>query len=280
MYRGREEEMFQPAELEKYDFSKTPEIIRMQETTSQSKNLFKEDELREWNRTQKGVMHLAISSKIYSHEYVEQGKNMADSFFGNRGNMKGNVLDVGGSVGRYREWWEPEDKDVYIVHDPGVEGWIRGPHDAHRACYKKAFDLPMTFVEGFAEALPYKDGLFDVCLMAQAMDHFVDPDKAFREAVRCLKKGTGTIILIQSCGGAEVSQKKGILRRIIDNLKNPKRLISKTYHSLFFAGKHLHDFTPEQIVEMLKKAGFNKVEVNKSPILKRIYFFEASVEIS
>jgi len=277
MYRGKEEEMFLPAAFEMYDFSKAPEFIRLRETTSQSKNLFKEDDLRQWNRTQKGLMHLAGSKNLFSPEYVEQGRHIGVSLFEHRGNMKGNILDVGGSVGRYREWWEPEDNDVYVVHDPGVEVYIRGPYETVRVCYKRAFNLPMIFVEGFAEELPYEDGIFDICLMSAAMDHFVDPAKAFREARRCLKKGTGTIIIIQSCGDAEQSKKKSIVKRIIDNMHNPKRFISKIYHHLFFAGKHLHHFTHEQIVAMLENAGFKNVEVNELPVLKHIYSFEATV---
>jgi SAM-dependent methyltransferase len=278
MYRGKEEEMFQSAALEEYDFSKAPEFITLRTTTLHSKGLFKEDEVRQWNRTQKGLMHLAGSKNLFSPQYVEQGKHIGTSFFERRGNMKGNVLDVGGSVGRYREWWEPEDNDVYVVHDPGVEVHLRGSYETVRVCYRRAFNLPMTFVEGFAERLPYKDGVFDVCLMSAAMDHFVDPSKAFSEVVRCLKKGTGTIIIIQSCGGLKQGLgKKGVLHRIIDNMHDPKRFISKIYHNLFFAGKHLHDFTQEQIVAMLKDAGFDKVEVNELPVLKNIYSFEAKV---
>lgn len=52
-----------------------------------------------------------------------------------------------------------------------------------------ALSLPVTLVQGDAEALPFEDGSFDLVMSYGLLEHFVDPRKVISEMVRVLKPG-------------------------------------------------------------------------------------------
>jgi len=260
---------------QEYEFSNAPELIKYKQTSKAVTKILGADKFQKWNRTQRGIMHFTKLKSIFSKEYVEKGFNIYDSFFSKKGFMKGNVLDVGGGWGLYRQWWEPGSNNVYIVHDPGLEMFFRGPHQIHYHYYKRGFEKPMTFVEGFAEELPYKNDVFDTCLIAASLDHFVEPETSLKEVHRCLKKGTGQMIIIQTCHIPGQTMKKSIVRRISNNLREPIRCLAKIYHTLFFKCEHLHKFSPDELKSLIQKAGFKRVKANKLPDSERLYAFEA-----
>jgi ubiquinone/menaquinone biosynthesis C-methylase UbiE len=58
--------------------------------------------------------------------------------------------------------------------------------------YKKKFQLnysQLTFIQGRAEKLPFKDNFFDIVILANVLDHTENPEKALSEIKRVLKNG-------------------------------------------------------------------------------------------
>ncbi len=269
-------ELFQKDKQAGFDFSQAPDLIRRKEVTAQATDLFGKDDLSKWERAQHGFNHYTKVKSIFSREYVDANFVSFGSFFKERRYLKGNVLDIGGGWGLLRQWWEPSSSDIYIVHDPGVERFLRGVHKVHHDYYERAFSLPMTFVEGFGEELPYKNNVFNTCVIKSTLDHCITPEEVLAEAYRCLQTQGGDIIILQSCDTGEQSHQPHILTRLLKNLRYPKRFLSKIYHWLFYQVGHVQHFSRDDIVTLLEQAGFSKVRVSKVPKTQSIYAFEAN----
>ncbi len=133
----------------------------------------------------------------------------------------------------------------------------------------------MKFVEGFGEDLPYRDDLFDTCVIAAALDHFADPWRVVSEAHRCLKPG-GSILIFQTCRLAtRVSRTQYSLRLA---LKRPGHLPKKLYQRFFAPEKHMNKFAVADVVALLQDCGFANVSATAEPIKTRVYVFEGTVE--
>jgi ubiquinone/menaquinone biosynthesis C-methylase UbiE len=134
----------------------------------------------------------------------------------------------------------------------------------------------MTFVEGFGEELPYKNEVFDTCIIAAALDHCIDPGRVLAEAYRCLKTAGGTILVLQSC---RTSRSKGhrphILMRLWKLLRDPARLLREIYIRLFYQDRHLHHFYPSDITLWLEQAGFLQIQTSNVTGTSSVYAFEA-----
>jgi SAM-dependent methyltransferase len=270
------EKLFRKDEQIYFDFSQAPTLITRKERSNLTKP-FKNESSR-WDKAQRSFMCWTKDKKMFTREYIESGKEIFTTFFEERGYFQGNVLDIGGGWGLYRQWWEPSESSVFIVHDPGVERFVSGPHELHYVCYSRAFSFPMTFVEGFGEDLPYKDETFDTCLIAATLDHCVDPPKVLAEVYRCLKPG-GTILVIQRCGFSRSQSRSAhphILKRVVKYIAHPKRLLSILYKRLFYREHHLHHFQPEDIILLLESIGLSNTNTSVVPGSKQsIYAFEA-----
>ena len=186
---------------------------------------------------------------------------MYAAFFARRGLLEGSVLDIGGGWGLYREWWQAADGDVFIVHDPGVERFLQGAHELHRECYHRAFQYPITFVEGFGEAGsgPYRDDQFSTVLIVSTLDHTLDPAAVLAEARRCLRPG-GKLLLIQLCeSGKSERASKGLRNKALNYLRHPRRFFNAVYKRLFYSDHHMHHFSEQQLLQMLREVGYRDV---------------------
>lgn len=268
-------EFFKEEYRKDFDFSQSSDLIRRKEAHAHPTKLFEEADLSRWAQTQRGLTHFTKAKSIFSKEYLETVKARSDFFFKERGFLRGNVLDVGGGWGLCREWWEPVASDVYIVHDPDLEVFLHGAHEIVRDHFQRAFTLPMVFVEGFGEELPYEEGVFDTCLIAATLDHCIDPEKVLAQAYRCLQGSGGVILIIQRCDATERTQQPNILKRLLKGLLNPKRLLAKLYLWLFYRRPHLHRFSRQDIIVMLERAGFSLIRVINLPQTNNVYGFEA-----
>lgn len=257
-----------------FDFSQAPDLVTRKDTDGA--HVFENEERHRWAKAQASFLRWTRDKRVFTREYIETGKNIYSSFFKTRGPLRGTVLDIGGGWGLFRQWWEPGESDQFVVHDPGIERFLRGPHRLHHDYYQRAFSLPMTFVEGFGEELPYNNDTFDTCLIAAALDHCVDPQRVLVEAYRCLRPGA-TILVLQSCHVSQRgTQTRHILNRLFGLVRQPNRLLTVLYYRLFQRGHHLHSFAPSTITSWLEQAGFRDVTATIISSTAQIYAFEAS----
>ncbi len=203
--------LFKTNALMDYDFAQAPQMVRFK--SDSSTEILGAENVDQWKEKQDLLMSWAEDRNVLVKETVEPVVKALDGFFQSRGNMRGDVLDIGGGWGLYREWWEPGN--FYIVHDPGVERLMTGgPPPAEIESHPKARHLPAVFIEGFGEDLPYRDEVFDTCLIAAALDHCVDPQKIFSEVARCLKP-KGTLLLIQDYHDPKMIKHRVVVLRLV-----------------------------------------------------------------
>lgn len=268
--------LFAAEQRPRYDFSQAPRLIRYQ-TTTPAATVFQGEELARWQAAQQLLLRWTRDRQIFTAAYVQQGKAIYERFFQQHGPLRGNVLDIGGGWGLYREWWEPTENAVFIVHDPGIERFLRGAHELHHQFYERAFRLPMTFVEGFGEELPYEANTFDSCLIASVLDHCVDPARVLAAVQRCLKPG-GVLLILQQGEGQSATQptrRRSLAARLAGLLSNPQRLFTVLRTRLFYKEPHLHHFTVAGLQTLLAQAGYTGIEVTFVPDSGRIYAFTA-----
>lgn len=120
-----------------------------------------------------------LVKKIDKYLYPDFQDNWDNNLFRNRiikyisSNSK--ILDLGAGAGRI----EQLNLRGLVVYVCGVDidnRVLKNPY-LHEAKI------------GYAESIPYKDNSFDVVLCNNVLEHLVDPEKAFREVYRVLKKG-------------------------------------------------------------------------------------------
>src|SRR5262245_6534233 len=90
----------------------------------------------------------------HGRERVAAGRAALESFFAEAGEIEGDVLDVGGGWGLYREWWRFTGHERWVIHDRGLARYLHGPMAAHREIYGRGLARPAIFVEGHGERLP------------------------------------------------------------------------------------------------------------------------------
>lgn len=263
--------IFRPDALPDHDFSLAPAIVRR--SRSGGARAPAGLDLAEWERVQ--ALFLARAHEKPPEEEgaaVRQSVEAYDRFFRERGPLSGSVLDIGGSEGLYRQWWEPRASDVYVVHDPDLPSAPAELPDFYRLSYPRAFTLPATFVEGLGEELPYRDEVFDTCFMVATLDHCADPARVLAEAWRCLAPA-GEIVILQTCRLPKLAQRAGYSVKLAR--RDPRRLLHKLRRRL--AGepeKHMHRFDVDGLASILGDASFADVRVT-GPIKKRVFAFQA-----
>lgn len=256
-----------------YDFSQAHILIRVKDKDALENEISKKLDMSQWMNSQHSFLGWTKDKRVFTREYIESGKAMYDSFFKKRGPLEGKIVDIGGGWGLFREWWEPSRCDLFIVHDPGVERFLRGPHELHRHYYQRAFSLPMIFIEGFGEDLPYRDGIFDIALVAATLDHCIDPQRVIAEAYRCIKR-QGSIVVIQDCHSPKSNGHRVPLWKRLGKCP-PKQLLRILYNRIFHPDHHLHHFTPVDVTLMLERAGFSDIRKDTVPNTRSAYAFEA-----
>lgn len=272
------ENLFKEDERINFDFSQAPHLIRHKGENVLEKERFKSENVSKWVKSQFSFLHWTKDRGVFTKRYIKEGKSIYNTFFKKRGYLQGSILDVGGGWGLFREWWRKNITDFFIVHDPGVERFLHAPHKPHLYHYQRAFSLPMTFVEGFGEVLPYKDEIFDTCLIVATLDHCIYPQKVLKEACRCLRPG-GIILVIQTCNPLRIKgQRLHIFKYLSKYLHNPLQFLNQIYKRLFYPNPHLHRFSPKDITVLLEQVGFSKIHTDVVETTEGIYAFEAIKE--
>ncbi len=272
--RDEVEALFDDRRRSEYDFSHAPALVTRKGELSGEISDQERAGLKPWAEIQERFIDRSKQPDRYSDGKVKSTLVDYGAFFEKRGPLCGNVLDIGGGWGLYREWWQPDESHVYVVHDPGVERLTQAPpHASHRRHFRRGFTLPMVFVEGLGEDLPYRTGVFDTCLVAATLDHCIDPQGVFAAAHRCLRPG-GSMLAIESCARAgNVRNRLQVAKRALRLLRSPKRLMARWSDPPI----HLHYFKSKDLVTWMEQAGFHDVRVSEAPVRgESIYAFEGT----
>ncbi len=260
--------LFREDRAQAYDFDRSPELIRL---AGKSNVALPSENLAEWKKIQRNLMARVGSQRtaFNSQPHIEGHKRAMDGLFEAREWLQDRVLDIGGGWGIYRQWWEPGESGVFVVHDPGVERFEHAASALHQTHYARAFGLPMTFVEGFGEELPYADESFDTCLIVSALDHCLDPERVLAEARRCTKRG-GRLLLISHCHGHEHAEGGGgepvsssPLRRVAGLPRATARAIYRSFVPR--PSMHLHHWDADELSALVEQSDFSVASCDRVP---------------
>lgn len=105
------------------------------------------------------------------------------------------VADVGAGTGIFAAAW-PHWYDVQVVAVEPTQGMADAAAEA---------GVPVTFVRGVAEDLPFHDHHLDVVWVSAAFHHFVDTRRAVAEFARVLRPGGRVFLRTYLPGRTEVS---------------------------------------------------------------------------
>jgi len=216
---------------------------------------------REWAEIQSELMEgiLQRTDAMLDLAVVRATCEGYDAFFRRRGPLAGNVLDVGGGWGLFRQWWTARPGEHFVVHDPGIERHDAGAYPEQREVYARAFSKPLVFVEGVGERLPYRDGSFDTAMINAALDHTLDPQRVFEEIFRVLVPG-GTFLCMEHIEDAKKVNPEHyrLSNRVARVARDPKRVMGFVRAKLH-GDHHMHHFTSQSLPRLARDAGFMQV---------------------
>jgi len=140
---------------------------------------------------------------------------------------------------------------------------------------RKALAGPL--VQGRAEALPFRYGLFDMLSMGFALRHVPDLEAAFREYRRVLKPGGRVVLLEVSRPRSRVS--RWLMRVHLQHILPLMARISTRSQPAQLLMKYYWDtidrcVPPETILEVLRRGGF--VDVNRGTLFGFLSEYSAS----
>jgi ubiquinone/menaquinone biosynthesis C-methylase UbiE len=213
----------------------------------------------EWREKQSAFIRWTRDPVMFNEADVAQNFALYRRFFEETWpRLAGRVLDIGGGWGLFRKWWQAGADGCFVVHDPGVERFTAEPPETLRRFFGDDLAKPCLFVEGFGESLPYRDGVYDVVLIASALDHCADPPHVIAAAHRVLRPG-GRLLVIQGFEH-EAGQAKppgtSFPARLARVLADPRRLHRAIRMRLFHRGEpHMHHFTKAELRRMMEAAG-------------------------
>ena len=141
--------------------------------------------------------------------------------------------------------------------------------------------LASPLVQGRAEALPFRDGLFDMLSMGFALRHVPDLEAAFREYRRVLKPGGRVVLLEVSRPRSPVS--RWLIRVHLQHILPLMARISTRSEPAQVLMKYYWDtidrcVPPETILEVLRRGGF--VDVNRATLFGFLSEYSASKPLS
>jgi len=144
---------------------------------------------------------------------------------------------------------------------------------------RKALASPL--VQGRAEALPFRDDLFDMLSMGFALRHVPDLEAAFREYRRVLKPGGRVVLLEVSRPRSTIS--RWLIRVHLQHILPLMARISTRSQPAQVLMKYYWDtidrcVPPETILDVLRRGGF--VDVNRGTLFGFLSEYSASKPLS
>jgi len=252
-----------------FDFSHMPLILSRSNIDNERPDKCKERDFLEWKRMQQEFIDWVNHRNDESIDKMKSTKESFDNFFQHNGFLKGNVIDIGGGWGLWREYWSSDD-GIFLVHDPGIERILDGPSQSIYNVFSKAFMKPMVCVTGYGEELPYRDEEFDYCIIAAALDHCINPLRVIEEGRRCLVSG-GQMFIVSVCEMSSILRYPIRARGFIRNINASLRGQEHPDH-------HIHHFTKDGLFKMLEKAGFRgeSIDIRILDRSKSTFLFKAT----
>ncbi|MEJ7588735.1 MAG: methyltransferase domain-containing protein [Ferruginibacter sp.] len=155
--------------------------------------------------------------------------------------LEGRVLDVGGQLGNIRKYMT--DDQPFCSVDPFIHVYKVA---AGRTNLFKHYPLhlPLNFLAGFAEFLPFKASVFDTINMRSCIDHFFNPQLSLLEANRVLR-GNGKLLI-----GMTVK---------VSTIKNTLKETTRSVLGIFtsrFDDNHIWHPTRNEMVTLCGQCGF------------------------
>jgi len=140
------------------------------------------------------------------------------------------VLDIGCGTGQ-------------MLLDLQSLGWEVYGNDISVSACKVARESGLKNIQaGSFEELEYPSGFFDCICMSDTLEHMVNPLSSLRKAKRILRKGGELIIALP-------------------NYNSLGRRVFGRHDVIFDLPRHLYMFTPENLASLVKKAGFQTIQI-------------------
>lgn len=174
-----------------------------------------------------GVGYESYSSRIETdEEYFGKRVELVEEFIGDREDVR--LLDIGCAYG-------------YFLNMAKQKGWDVSGVDISEFAVTKAKELfGLDVFQGTLQEAQFNDSEFDVVTFWGMLEHLRNPLKELKEARRILKDD-------------------GIL---VAGVPNAESLQAELLGNNFYFGDHLYNFTPRTISMIIKKAGFEIVNLS------------------
>lgn len=156
--------------------------------------------------------------------------------------LEGRVLDVGGNLGAIRKYMKKQQQHVSIDPFINVNKLATGKVNFFKTY---PMHIPLNFIAGFAEFLPFKSASFDTVNMRSCIDHFFNPELSLLETHRVLKENGKVII------GMTVK-----VNSVKNTLKENARIVLNLFTSRF-EDNHIWHPTRDELISMFNKCGFH-----------------------
>lgn len=167
------------------------------------------------------------------------------------GHLRGSLLEVGGSTGRFGLAFE-KHFDRIVVTDI-ADRYIRmGEEDVRKNHSQIASKFEFAAVN-IDEGLPYADASFDVVLALAVIEHVIDPFHALDEIARVTKPGGTFVMTVPNIA---------YLKHVVDLLRGRLPLTGAHRRDMpgmreaGWDGHHFHYFTKSSLGDLLRHTGF------------------------
>jgi ubiquinone/menaquinone biosynthesis C-methylase UbiE len=246
-------------------------------------------QIKDWNRCQQHYEIWNDQQQQHAIEYYRSEIESVAEIYQEEFDISGSVLDVGGHQGRLRHFLGAESLESYVSLDPFPHVFKNISKQSSLLQAYSCLSKPCNFLTARAEELPFKSNSFDCVHMRSVLDHFYDPYRALKEALRVLKP-QAHLLLGVSVGVVEDSS--NVLRTKVSQLSKKiqqeglaatsKKIMLKSAQLLggsFLSehDPHIFHFNYQELLDLVEKAGFKITKLHRQkPPYEHCLYLSAS----